>query len=337
MKCSTAPRNRSALWLASALTLSCVPAMAADYPTTILADKPVAYYRLEEFPGATVAVDSSTNRLNGTYHFNDAGSPQLGLPGIDTNSILFSYPSNNPADYGFVDIPYNSLLSPVNSDGLTGGPFSAECWVQAATLSPADYLCPLAMSGPASGGSYNNGSGWVFYEAQTTPATWQLFLSTAGSVVVLSDPTPMAGQQWYHLAVTWDGTFAVFYVNGASQASAALNNYLAVPGYDAAIGAGPQSGHSAFLGGVDEVAFYTNALTPAQVLNHYQVGTSSFRAPLSLSIAASRTNIVLTWASGSLQESHNANGVYTNVTGAKSPFAITASGASQAFFRVKGQ
>jgi len=270
--------NRYSLSLAAAASLLCPRANAADYPTTILGDKPVAYYRLEELPGATVAVDSSSNALNGTYNFNSTGSPLLGLPGIDTNSISFSYGSG-ASDFGYVSIPYNILLSPVNSDGLTGAPFSAECWVEATTLTLSDYISPVAMSGAYTGGTYANGSGWNFYEAATTPPTWQLFIRTKAGVEILADPTPIALLQWYHLAVTWDGTNAIFYVNAAPQQTLALNNYLAVPNYAAAIGAGPQTGHGAFVGGVDEVAFYTNALTATQITNHYKIGTNSFRSP----------------------------------------------------------
>ena len=41
-------------------------ARAADYPTTILADKPSAYYRFEELPGSTTAADSSGNGVTAT-------------------------------------------------------------------------------------------------------------------------------------------------------------------------------------------------------------------------------------------------------------------------------
>ncbi len=63
---------------------------ALDYPSTILADHPSAYYRLEETSGTT-AVDSSVNSQNATYIYNSGlTDPQLGLPGITTNSILFN-------------------------------------------------------------------------------------------------------------------------------------------------------------------------------------------------------------------------------------------------------
>src|SRR5580658_8902286 len=65
-------------------------AQATTYPATILSNNPVAYCRLEELPGATVAVDSSSNNLNANYEFDTSGlSPALGFAGIDTNSVAF--------------------------------------------------------------------------------------------------------------------------------------------------------------------------------------------------------------------------------------------------------
>ncbi len=73
----------------AALLISVTAGSAAtNYSTTILSDGPVAYYQLQELPGATTASDSSSNALDGSYNFNSIDSPTLGEPGIDTNSIF---------------------------------------------------------------------------------------------------------------------------------------------------------------------------------------------------------------------------------------------------------
>jgi hypothetical protein len=263
---------------------------AADYPSTILADKPVAYYRLEETSGS-VAADSSGNHLDATYVQNSTGTfPELGQPGIDTNSAFF----NGTSDAAHVDIPYNIVLSPTNADGKTGAPFSAECWAQATSDSLSDYTSPLAMSGAYSGAYSTAGSGWNFYQTQGPNSGWALFIRGTG-VNALNGPK-VTLLQWYYLAVTWDGTNATLYVNGVAASSQAITYYAVDPiaAYDGSIGSGPQTGHGPFAGGVDEVAFYTNALTAGQVLNHYQVGTNSFRAvavpPAFVQQPASTTN-----------------------------------------------
>ncbi len=264
---------------------------AATYPDTILADHPVAYYRLEELSGATTAADSSGNGLDATYMPNSAGTyPKLGLPGIDTNSVLF----NGGTDFGSVNIPYNILLSPTNADGVTGAPFSAECWAQATVAAPSDYDSPLAMSGPYSGAHSANATGWNFYQTAGSASSWALYMR-GNSVYTFGGPK-ITLLQWYHLAVTWNGTNAVFYVNGVSQSSAPIGYDAVDPAVASAgsIGSGPQTGHGAFAGGVDEVAFYTNALGADRILAHYEIGTNSFRAaptpPDFITAPASTTN-----------------------------------------------
>src|SRR5258706_8125161 len=132
--------KKQVLPFAAALVLSGVrTTSAADYPTTILADDPSAYYRFEELTGATTAVDSSVNGVNATITpNNEAVYPQLGLPGIDTNSFLFS--GGGFADFAFVDIPASSFITPPAS-----APFSCELWVQP-TGQPASYSVPIEVA-----------------------------------------------------------------------------------------------------------------------------------------------------------------------------------------------
>ncbi len=274
-------------------------AQATNYSGTVLADGPVAYYQLQELPGAGTAVDSTTNGLNGIYNFNDGDSPELGQPGIDTNSILFTYGPGGSGDYGDVALPANTLLAPVNPDGITGAPFSAECWVLATSLSTPDYIVPLAASGAYTGGLYGNGSCWNFYQSQTSPQSWQVFMRTSNAVEIVGSGANVTLLQWTHLAVTWDGTNAVFYVNGQANASAPLPGYLADPGAgNIEIGGPGNTGHGAYEGGVCQVAFYTNVLTAAQVLKHYNVGTNEISTPLAAPSFVSEPSLRTTAYSG---------------------------------------
>ncbi len=97
------------------------------------------------------------------------------------------------------------------------------------------------------------------------------------------------------MAATFDGTNVVFYINGAAVNQAGgITGYLANPGDFGQIGAGDNTGFLPFSGNVDEVAFYTNALSSADILAHYQLGTNSFRSPPTppsfVSQPASQTN-----------------------------------------------
>src|SRR5215471_5041380 len=163
MKLLRGPATRSLPLLSSVCLLVGLPGLrAADYPTTVLADNPTAYFRLEELPGAGTALDSSPNGLNGTYYYSSSDSPQLGLAGIKTNSIYFN---GGGADYGYVDIPASSLITP-SQDTIHGDPFSCELWVQPSTQ-PADWSVPIEMA--------QYPKGWNFYVSGATAGATSYF------------------------------------------------------------------------------------------------------------------------------------------------------------------
>jgi len=286
--------SKTTLLLLASMTAA-LAANAADYPRVILAQHPVAYYRLDEPPGATLAHDLSPAHLHATINVaaglvGGASSPPAQgtalLPAISTNSAVFSGGASSPS----ITIPYSTALSPVNSDGLTGGPFSCECWVRpAAAAAVSGPMCPLSMAGVAIGGNYASGSGWDFTEAGS-PAKWQLTMRSQQGVIALADSSAVTPAQWNHLAVTWDGATAKFYVNGAAAQSKPVPGYLAVPNFAGTIGSGPNTGGENFEGAVAEVAFYNYALHPAAISNHFALGNAIISARAAITSTTSTTN-----------------------------------------------
>jgi hypothetical protein len=83
---------------------------------------------------------------------------------------------------------------------------------------------------------------------------------------------------WSHVVAVWNGTVAVLYVNGvlADDTNPASGIYNPNTGPDNptfTVGS-YDIGDNAFHGSVDEVAFYATALTPAQILAHFNTATS---------------------------------------------------------------
>src|ERR1022692_1671960 len=83
-------------------------ANGATYPATILADNPAAYYRFEEMDGLT-NYDATTNQFNGnityvTQQDNITVYPQLGQPGLATNSVLFRKSDSLSGQNGNIDV-----------------------------------------------------------------------------------------------------------------------------------------------------------------------------------------------------------------------------------------
>jgi hypothetical protein len=259
-------KTKSLLLAAAYLLLGMRAANATSYPATILGDNPIAYYRFEETSGTTAFDSSSTGSFPGTYFFStDNLYPELGQPGIDTNSILLS-----ASDPGFV---YAGYYPQFNEDA----PFSFEIWARPSSVDPVNYRCPI---GNFSGWDVALTSGWYVYQTPGTASTSTFELVSGDQNVYISAPGVTPGD-WYHLVGTFDGTNFSFYINGVLIGTQKDANYLAnsTAGSYNALGIGERGDDSQFFGGnLDEFAYYTNALTAAQVLNHYEVGTNSFRA-----------------------------------------------------------
>jgi Concanavalin A-like lectin/glucanases superfamily len=237
---------------AAALALLAAPAVQAAYPDLILSDHPAAYYRLEETVESTAA-DSSGNGLDGYY----LGTPVLGQPGIDTNSISLSADGS----LSCVQAGYYAQLNPA-------GPFSVEAWVRPTSMpTGGDYRCPVGNFG-----GWGNPSGWYIYQTPNTPSTLTFIIQ--GTPVWISSTYNLF--DWYHLVGTYDGTNGAFYVNGQLIGSAAATGYVPNPSNPFSIGQ-RADGYGYFDGNLDEVAIYTKALTADQVLAHYMLGTNSFR------------------------------------------------------------
>jgi hypothetical protein len=270
----------------AALVLSGIRTVsAADYPTTILADHPTAYYRLEETSGTTAVDSSASGAFPGVYNVNGS-YPLLGQPGIDSNSIVLSVAQPASVTAGYYDA--------LNQQA----PFSFEIWAKPISTDPVNYRCPI---GNFSGWGTATQSGWYVYQIPGAPTA---FACITASGVWITSPT-ISLFNWYHLVGTYDGTNMSFYLNGALVGTQSAAGYTANSVNNAGVNPialgnrGDASGYGAFDGSLDEFAYYTNALTAAQVLAHYQVGTNSFRVPAVPTIlkdTASATNYAGTTA-----------------------------------------
>src|SRR5256885_10267032 len=80
---------------------------------------------------------------------------------------------------------------------------------------------------------------------------------------------------WYHVAVTYDGTTAILYLNGQTIAQNTPSLTLATGTFAYDIGRNPSYTNDYVPGAIDEVAFYSTALSATRILAHYNAGIYS--------------------------------------------------------------
>lgn len=154
-------------------------------------------------------------------------------------------------------------------------------------------------------------------------------------------PCPAAGTTWHHLAVIFNGTVCTLVMDGQNLGN--LNQVNTGNSLTCQIGSSSPQGREEWIGGLDEVAYYSTALTPADVASHYQAYLNSIQ-PVSLNIAASGGNVLVSWPTGTgmtLQQTTNlTSSVWTtvtnavNVVGGQNQVQMPASAAATEFYRL---
>ncbi len=164
-------------------------------------------------------------------------------------------------------VPFLPALNPAASS-----PFTIEFWANPTASDNDDS--PL--SNRVSAG---NRSGWAFFQRDAATG-WNFRMYNGNGSALGWDLTGGTAplNLWSHVVVTWNGSAALLYVNGTladSSNDPALNgvyNPNTTAGTNL-IAAATDSG-SPYAGGIDEVAFYGSALSPTQILNHFNTVTS---------------------------------------------------------------
>jgi hypothetical protein len=217
----------------------------------VLADNPVAWWRLNELTG-TVAADAVAPVANGTY----TGPVILGQPGVDAHAG-FSIRLTNQANY--VDIG----AVPTKLRFGLGSPFSIEAWAAwDRTVSPLGSIVTEAYAGDGviryMLGTYN-GSGWT----QRPTFGWY-----NGGWQLIQGPV-ITDSAWHHFVGTYDGTNFRLYVDGALATGPTATGTQPTGGNETLYIGRRWDNNETFDGFVDEVAFYGVALSSTQVAAHY--------------------------------------------------------------------
>ncbi len=230
---------------------------AAAYRDTILADHPVGYWRLGEGLGGTVATNTGS----------------LGAPGNGKifKNVIFGTPGALAADadtaasldgnQARIDVPYAAALNPAQ--------FTVEAWAKV-TADSTGYRSPMASrdDSPQKGFIFyaTPGNEWQFWTGTGVQVGWD----TVGGATAEPDA-------WAHLVGVHDGTNKLFYVNGVLVGA---NRSVFTPNGARVLRIGASATESPvgdffFNGAVDEVAVYSQVLSPTRVVAHFTTGTGA--------------------------------------------------------------
>lgn len=290
-----------------------VPVPVDGYARVVMADDPVAFWRLDEADASVTAVDAAGS-FDGQYTLGPGAITYGVAPGIpqETN------PAVAVTGKAHVQIPWALELNP-------HGPFTVELWFQPASLNPGpDFRNVISSEG--AGPNWNGPNGWLLYHMPDDTLSWVLF-SRGWDGKWLGGGGPVEAGTWYHAVLTYDGALFHTYLNGDSIATQAYPAF--VPNGDGftSLGFRFDGNGAGFEGAIDEVAFYRKALSPDQIRAHSS-------ASVKLSIERSGDSIVLAWPFGTLQQADRIDGAFADLTTATSPWTVAIGGAAK-YYRVR--
>jgi len=237
------------LIITAGLTLMAIGSAQASYQSTVQADNPAAYFALDTIDpgGSGAATDLSGNGNNSSYvNVYPIPGPTAYVP----NAGLF-----DPTLGSTVNLPSAGILN-------VPGKITMEAWVQPAD--PAQSLGDIIAKGYDSTANIENVLRVNQNQYQGGGYTNGVSKMANGGVVTTN---------WAYVVTTFDGTNWNTYVNTILVAQTA-DNVGAIYSSDTwAIGNGTvdAAGTRNFNGNICQAALYTNALTPAQIINHYIV------------------------------------------------------------------
>ena len=229
-------------------------AARADYMQTVLTDNPSAYYRLGE-PSGTTAFDSSGNSHSGTYRNVTLGQP----------SAIFSDPNTSALFNGSTSIVDTGFLP-------TDSSFTVEAWARP-TQASANFQIVAGISGGPQ----------LSYGSATQPGRPAFSFFSGGTFLSTTATVSLPLNTYSYLVGTWDNTTKILdiYINGILNNSTTLSS--ATPSLDSSttafqIGAFDETLHGGtfkaqfFGGGIDEVAYYSTALSADRIRAHFLAG-----------------------------------------------------------------
>ena len=250
-------------------------------PGTVLADGPLAYYRLNELGPWVPDIATNSGSLGAAGNavsFPGAGHGVSGAIVGDPDTAMFYSAIDSDSQDGGVPtvIPFNAALNPAGS-------FTVEAWLLPTVNGNAgNAQSPLYNRDPNDGSP--NRVGWDFFQRDSSVGwNFRMFNGIGHDKVFDITGGPYTVGEWCHLVAVYDATVpsATLYLNGEVAVSSSTpieGSFNPNPSFPMSIGGYSDGSQNPFIGDIDEVAIYASALSSGQVRTHYQNGTNAARS-----------------------------------------------------------
>ncbi|MFH0928921.1 MAG: LamG domain-containing protein, partial [Candidatus Aenigmatarchaeota archaeon] len=196
------------------------------------------------------ATDSSTNTNDGTR----IGGSWVG--GVSNLALAL-----NGADE-YVNIPNNPTLDMTEE-------ITVMAWIYHKNYDTCEIVITMKEYSWrfVTGGTWTNGAGANTLSLQIWNSTGTQFNHYADVRVPLNE--------WHHVAAVWDGSNVYYYFDGQPAGSDAHSTGMQASAENVYIGMGSGDCQGFFNGTIDEVKLWDVALTPADILQEYQLNAPS--------------------------------------------------------------
>ncbi|MDB6078267.1 MAG: LamG protein [Akkermansiaceae bacterium] len=253
---------------------------AQSYSSLITTDGAALYLRLDEKdPNRVVAVNAgSLGAAADALQFPGASFQVAGaLVGNTDTAVHYEAIDKVSFNGGYPTVlPYLEALNTPS--------FSAEAWVRPLSPSSGNNANVFRNHNDGTAGITDR-SGWVVWQLPNGAGYALRLYNKAGSNRAIDlNAAPYTVGQWQHLVVTYDSATrtAKMYSNGALAGTQTITagsaDYVPLSraeGFIPSFGGFSDGRQNAFIGDMDEVAYYNKVLTVDQVQAHFKNGTNS--------------------------------------------------------------
>lgn len=233
-------------------SLACKPAKAVPLAFTneVLADSPLAYWRLGKSPGAVTAADTTGNGFDGAYSSTGFTLDQPGIFGGDP-AVLF-----NGLGTGRVVVPQNA--------GLNITQVTMESFIR--LDGPTGTLQRIIEKSTEPGSTRPVFSLQVLDDARVRVELG--FLGIPDEVIEVNSLAVIPAGQPTHVAATFDGAVIRIYINGLIDTSFDFSGSIRTD-TERPLGLGNQAERDRpFNGLIDDLVLYDHALDSDRVFDH---------------------------------------------------------------------